>query len=108
MNSQELEHEDEVNELYLYATNTEYVYKTYYTPLAKEIELQCKTKTYNGNNFKDKWLEIADVVAQSYCREHCSKDSLWSDIFIEVVRVRLAVRLMQSHFEEMQVGNFII
>lgn len=90
----------EAKELALHADNTEHLYKSSHIPIVKNLQKKMKKGEYDQAQARKLWAYHADRAAQSYAKEHGSKDTPWHKMFTTAHRKEAAHHFESAHREQ--------
>src|SRR5574343_1476086 len=93
-------------ELYLYITNDGDLYRQQWQPIQKNLAAKKAKGVYDSTAATKLFGYLVENGAQKYCKEHCSRDVKWHEMFPKKMRDAVAEE-MRDYFEtEWGLGSY--
>lgn len=104
------ESSEEATELCMFTENDSRCYHNYLVPAFKNQQRHYDRNRKNGtaDNFELTVLLFTHTMklcAQEYCRQHCSKEDKWHEVFDVLSRIQAARHFAEYFVTEYKAGN---
>ena len=93
---------DEARELVLHADNDEHLYRSSHMPIVKNLQKKMQKGQYDQEKARKLWGYHADRAAQSYHKEHGSRNEKWHETFPTSTRKEAAHHFESMHREQVE------
>ena len=97
---------DAMNELKLYISNDEELYRRSFMPIIANLKKKMDKGTYNHELAPRLWLYLVDAAARKYVNEFGSPDQDVKDMFPKELRMEIAKTLADEEYAKIQAGEY--
>ena len=97
---------DAMNELKLYISNDEDLYRRSFMPIIQNLKKKMNNGTYNHELAPKLWSYLVDAAARKYVNEFGSPDQDVKDMFPKELRDTIAKNMADEEYEKLKAGEY--